>query len=62
MHSFEYFYIPYHLKIYLIINRSSPYYFFMYVFMSQNGVSTLNRRATRVTSKLLEHNYRQNLL
>ena len=41
MHSFEYFNIPYHLKIYLIINRSCPYYFLMYVFMSQNSVSTI---------------------
>lgn len=41
------FNIPYHLKIYLIINRSCPYYCFMYVFMSQNSVSTIKLQSNK---------------
>ena len=45
MHSFEYFNILYRLKIYLIINRSCPYYFFMYVLCRKIVYQLLNRRA-----------------
>ena len=53
MPSFEYFNIPYHLKIYLIINRSCPYYFFMYVFMSQNSVSTIKPQSNKFYLKAI---------